>query len=95
MCPACIATAAVIAVKATSTGGLTASIVTKYGSKNVANKVCTQTKSRGEGRAIPKALLRTQERPYKPARQVRHFSSDCQSRKNLNTKSHTYAREQL
>jgi len=58
MCPACIATAAVIAVRATSTGGLTASIVTKYGSKNVANKVCTQTKSRGEGRAIPQALLR-------------------------------------
>jgi hypothetical protein len=65
MCPACIVAAALIAGKATSTGGLTAVIVTKFRPKNVANKVCTQTKSketdpcsRGDGRAISDGQFR-------------------------------------
>jgi hypothetical protein len=53
MCPACIVAAALIGVKATSTGGLMAFIVTKFGPKNVADQVCTQTKSRGDARPIP------------------------------------------
>jgi hypothetical protein len=44
MCPACIATAALIAGSATSTAGLTAVIFRKFCAKNVANKIPTQTK---------------------------------------------------
>ena len=58
MSPACIAAAALIGVKATSTGGLTAFIVTKFGPKNLANKVCTQSKPRGDARPIPDRQFR-------------------------------------
>jgi hypothetical protein len=45
MCPVCIATAALIASIATATGGLTI-VVTKLYTKNVANQIPTQTKSK-------------------------------------------------
>jgi hypothetical protein len=37
MCPACIAAAALIAVKAASTGGLATVFVKKFGTKNAAS----------------------------------------------------------
>ena len=48
MYPACIVAAALIGVKATSTGGLMGFIFTKFGPKNVADQVCSQTKSRSD-----------------------------------------------
>jgi hypothetical protein len=46
MCPACLATAALIAGIATSTGGLTALVVKKFSAKNIPNSIPTQTKSK-------------------------------------------------
>jgi hypothetical protein len=44
MCPVCIATAALIASGATSTGGLTALVVKKFSSTKIATAVPTQNK---------------------------------------------------
>ena len=46
MCPVCIATAALIASIATTTGGLTALVFKKFSTKNVANQIPTQIKSK-------------------------------------------------
>jgi hypothetical protein len=56
MCPACIATAALIAGSAVSTGGLTAMVFTKFkakkferkkfSAKNLGEKICTQTQGK-------------------------------------------------
>ena len=43
MCPVCISTLALVAGSATSAGGVTALILKKFGPKNIANKVTTQT----------------------------------------------------
>jgi hypothetical protein len=45
MCPACIATGALIAGIATTTGGL-ALVVMKFVTKNVTNQIPAQTKSK-------------------------------------------------
>ena len=46
MCPACVASAALIAGSIGSTGGLTAFLVTKFRTTNVANRTPEQTQSK-------------------------------------------------
>jgi hypothetical protein len=46
MCPLCLATAAVIAGKATSTGGLAAFVIRKFYPKRPRTKLYTQNKSK-------------------------------------------------
>lgn len=46
MCPACFATAALIAGGATSLGGLTVLVAKKLNTKTVAKKTATETKSK-------------------------------------------------
>jgi hypothetical protein len=46
MCPACIASAALIAGSVGSTGGLTAFLVTKFRATNVANRTPEQNQSK-------------------------------------------------
>jgi hypothetical protein len=46
MCPVCIATAALIATSATSTGGLTAFVVQKFRPKKVVSSAPTQSKEK-------------------------------------------------
>ena len=48
MCPACIATAAIIAAKATSTGGLTALVVKKFRLKTGPKKIERTTQIKAE-----------------------------------------------
>jgi hypothetical protein len=43
MCPVCLATAALIAGGAISTGGLTALVITKLCAKNIAREIPIQT----------------------------------------------------
>jgi nitrous oxide reductase accessory protein NosL len=46
MCPACIATAALILGSAISTGGMAAFAVKKFQSKNAAEKIAAQNKGK-------------------------------------------------
>jgi hypothetical protein len=46
MCPVCISTAALIAVSLTSTGGLAAIAIRRFGVKNVESSNPTQTSSK-------------------------------------------------
>jgi len=46
MCPACIATVALVAASAASTGGLTALVIKKFRPKKVVGRVPTQSKEK-------------------------------------------------
>ena len=49
MCPACIATVALITTSATSAGGLAALVAKKFGTKKVADKIPIQSKENHDG----------------------------------------------
>ncbi len=57
MCPACIATVALIAAKASSTGGLTALVVTKLRPKTGPKKMGPATQTKGEQDGASKSRI--------------------------------------
>ena len=64
MCPVCIATAALIAGKVTSSAGVAAIAIRKFGGKNADNPVqlhLNRSERNGAGEIIPSSNTRRQE----------------------------------